>query len=180
MSLFKKLLFTFLIAALLLIVPGVIIIFLFDKDATVNFSAYVFTYGFILFAIFSYIIISIHNLTKEMKQALEDMRKQNAAIAYRLTHKSTEFDEVEIKKGKDKQGKNPTAKGKNIQPPKKGKSLKDRKKAALEIAEKDVQADTDVSEGTEEQVDTSSVNLNPADPLMIDGKIVSDKFNEFK
>ena len=128
MSMPKKLLFTAIFVLAVIFVPGIIL--LLTVDATNDFSVYLLVYGIILFAIFGYIIVSIHSLSKEMKDALEEMKKQNAAIAYKLTTGSV----VEEKEPKEEKPK----------------------------------------------IDTSNVNLNPADPLTIDGKVVSNSFDDFK
>lgn len=128
MSMPKKLLFTAIFVLAVIFVPGIIL--LLTVDATNDFSVYLLVYGIILFAIFGYIIVSIHSLSKEMKDALEEMKKQNAAIAYKLTTDSV----VEEKEPKEEKPK----------------------------------------------IDTSNVNLNPADPLKIDGKVVSNSFDDFK
>lgn len=83
MSIGKKILFVALFVVCALILPAVILIGFVDS---VNyFSVYVITYGVILFAIFGYIIVSIKNMSKELNNAVEEMKKQNAAIAYKLT-----------------------------------------------------------------------------------------------
>ena len=83
MSIGKKILFVALFVICALVLPAVILIGFVDS---VNyFSVYVITYGVILFAIFGYIIVSIKNMSKELNSAVEEMKKQNAAIAYKLT-----------------------------------------------------------------------------------------------
>ncbi|MBO5897337.1 MAG: hypothetical protein J6Q83_08555 [Clostridia bacterium] len=83
MSIGKKILFVALFVVCALVLPAVILIGFVDS---VNyFSVYVITYGVILFAIFGYIIVSIKNMSKELNNAVEEMKKQNAAIAYKLT-----------------------------------------------------------------------------------------------
>ena len=134
MSMVKKLLFTVAFVAITLLVPGFIL--LMTVDATENFGAYVIVYGIILFAVFGYMIVSTHALSKEVKNVLEEIKMQNAAIAYKLTNtvsdaKPEEFAEPE---------------------------------APAELVR-----------------DTSNVKLNPAEPLTIDGKVVSSEtFGDFE
>lgn len=123
MSMPKKLLFTAIFVVAVIFVPGLIL--LLTVDATNDFSVYLLVYGIILFAIFGYIIVSIHSLSKEMKDALEEMKKQNAAIAYKLTT--------------------------------------------------GVAAEAEEPKEEQPKIDTSNVNLNPADPLTIEGKVVSSE-----
>ncbi len=129
MSMLKKILYTAIFVVVTLAVPGVIL--LLTVDASQNFGVYVIVYGLILFAIFGYIIISMHSLSKEIQSALEEMKMQNAAIAYKLTNTPAETIDEPV------------------------------------VAEK--------------PVDTSTVNLNPAEPLTIDGKVVSSEtFGDFE
>ncbi len=153
MSLPKKIIFTIVFTLVALVVPGLIL--LATVDAVNDFSAYIVVYGFILFAMCSYVLVSIYSLSKEVKNAVEEMKMQNAAIAYKITGniKDDELDEIEEK-------------SKSKEPEKSGKKNKSKSK---ESANKE-----------EEKVDTSNVNLNPADPLTIDGKVVSDSFDDFK
>ena len=87
MSLIKKIIFTLVFTAIMLVVPALVL--LATVDATNDFAAYIIVYGFILFAMFSYTIISIHSLSKEIRDALEEMKMQNAAIAYKLTDRAS-------------------------------------------------------------------------------------------
>lgn len=124
MSMLKKLLFTAIFVVATLAVPGVIL--LLTVNSSTNFGAYVIVYGVILFAVFGYIIVSMHSLSKEIHDALEEMKMQNAAIAYKLTNAGAVVNDKPVKE----------------------------EKAA---------------------VDTSTVKLNPAEPLTIDGKVVSSE-----
>ena len=134
MSMVKKLLFTVAFVAITLLVPGFIL--LMTVDAAENFGAYVVVYGIILFAVFGYMIVSTHALSKEVKNVLEEIKMQNAAIAYKLTN-----------------------------------TVSDAKPEG--IAEPGAPA--------EPVRDTSNVKLNPAEPLTIDGKVVSSEtFGDFE
>ena len=135
MSILKKLLFTALFVVVTLAVPGLIL--LMTVDASASFGAYVIVYGIIIFAVFGYLIVSIQSLSKEINRVLEEIKMQNAAIAYKLTN-------------------TPVA------------ALEEKAETKDEI--NDILAK-----------DSSSVNLNPADPLTIDGKVVSSEtFGDFE
>ncbi len=82
MSILKKLLFTAILVVGVTIIPGIIL--LLTVNAETDFYIYVFVYGIILFFIFGYIIVSIHALSKQLSQAMDDLKKQNAAIAHVL------------------------------------------------------------------------------------------------
>ncbi len=122
MSKLKKALFVVIFVVFTLTVPALIL--LLTVDASANFAAYVIVYGVILFSIFGYIIISMHSLSKEIREAVEEMKMQNAAIAYKLTNNPVQ---------------EPTA------------------------------------AGVDEEAKTTNVKLNPAEPLKIDGKVVSSE-----
>ncbi len=91
MSIGKKILFVALFIICALILPAVILIGFVDS---VNyFSVYVITYGVILFGIFGYIIVSVKSMSKELHDAVEEMKKQNAAIAYKLSSANFEVED---------------------------------------------------------------------------------------
>lgn len=91
MSIGKKILFVILFVLCALVLPAVILIGFVDS---VNyFSVYVITFGVILFAIFGYIIVSIMSMSKELRNAIEEMKKQNAAIAYKLSSANFEIED---------------------------------------------------------------------------------------
>lgn len=131
MSLLKKILFTAIFVVVTLAVPGLIL--LMTVDASAEFGAYVIVYGIILFAVFGYMIVSVHSLSKEVNSVLEEIKMQNAAIAYKLTN------------------------------------------TAVNTAS-DVTPEPQQAKNTEPVNDTpKNVNLNPAEPLKIDGKVVSSE-----
>mgnify|MGYP003446181840 CR=1 FL=1 len=123
MSVFKKLLFVVVFVLATLVAPAIIL--LLTVDASKSFSFYVIVFGLIIFGILGFIVVSLHALSKEFKEALEEMKMQNAAIAYKLTNAS-----------------------------------------AKEVTSEPVK---------EEVKSTENVNLNPAEPLTINGKIVSSE-----
>ena len=83
MSIVKKILFIALFIVCALVLPTLILIGFVNADT--SFSVYVITYGVILFGVFGYIIVSVKSMSKELHNAVEEMKKQNAAIAYKLS-----------------------------------------------------------------------------------------------
>lgn len=92
MSILKKLLFTVIFIVAVIFVPGIIL--LLTVNAETDFSLYVVVYGIILFGIFGYIIVSVHSLSKQLTESMEEMKKQNAAIAHALLSNSAEVSKV--------------------------------------------------------------------------------------
>lgn len=68
------------------------------------FNATVIYIGVVIFTIWGYMIISMRNMTREVHDAVESMKMQNAAIAYKLTM-AEKISEFETKSDKDKKGK---------------------------------------------------------------------------
>ena len=62
------------------------LILLFTPDDQFMFDSFVIYFAIVLFSIFGYIIISIRSMSKELHEAVESMKMQNAAIAYKLTN----------------------------------------------------------------------------------------------
>ncbi len=91
----KKLLFTVLFVVCTLVLP--ILLMLLFVDAENSFSAYEIVFGVIIFGILGYITVSVHQSTKEVHQAVEEMKLQNAAIAYKLTHTAEPANTAEVK-----------------------------------------------------------------------------------
>ena len=147
MSLLKKIISTLILTAAIILIPAIILVSTVNLQNENNFALAILVYFFIIIALCSYIVISVHSISNEIRDALDEMKMQNAAIAYKLTNSNVNDEETE-----------------EVFKKKSNKKQKDKK----ETVEK------------EEKVDTSNVNLNPADPLMIDGKVVSDNFDDFK
>ncbi len=136
MSKLKKLLLVAAFVVVTLFLPAVVLLLMFD--AADHFGTFVLTFVGILFAILGYLVVSMMSLSKELKDAVEEMKKQNAAIAYKLLGYSE------------------------------GADADTDEKIAEEKEKKD-----------EPKIDTSSVNLNPAEPLPTDIKKSSDDFDDF-
>ena len=87
-SLMKKIVFVIAFVLLTLILPGILLLLF--VDASQNFSVFVVTYGVIIFAILGYIVASVRNMDKKIEETMEEIKMQNAAIAYRLTNADNE------------------------------------------------------------------------------------------
>lgn len=88
-SIIKKIAFVIGFVLVTLILPCVVLLMF--VDAAQNFSAYVITYGAIIFAILGYVILSVRNMEKKLDETMEEIKMQNAAIAYKLTNGDNEL-----------------------------------------------------------------------------------------
>lgn len=88
-SIIKKIAFVIVFVLITLVLPCVVLLMFID--AAQNFAAYVITYGAIIFAILGYIIVSVHNMEKKLDETMEEIKMQNAAIAYKLTNVDNEL-----------------------------------------------------------------------------------------
>lgn len=151
-SIIKKLVFVIAFVLLTLVLPCVVLLLF--VDAAQNFAAYVITYGVIIFAILGYIIASVHNLEKKVAETMEEIKMQNAAIAYKLTNVDSELSVTPP------------------QPQPQPQSQPQPQPVVQEVKE-------------EEIVDTNSIPLNPAEPLVMptvkkEEKAGDDGFDDFK
>ena len=87
-SVVKKLLFVLAFVLVTLVLPCILLLLF--VDASNNFSVYVITYGVIIFAILGYIIASVRGMEKKLEETMEEIKMQNAAIAYKLTNADNE------------------------------------------------------------------------------------------
>lgn len=83
-AIFKRLLFIVAFVLLTLILPGIILLLF--VDASQNFSVFVIAYGVILFSVLGYIVSSLRNIEKKIEDTMNEIKMQNAAIAYKLTN----------------------------------------------------------------------------------------------
>lgn len=91
-SILKKLIFVVLFVLATLVLPAVILLMF--VDASANFSIYVIAYGVIVFAILGYVVASVRSMEKQLGDALEEIKMQNAAIAYKLSNTDTELQNI--------------------------------------------------------------------------------------
>ena len=88
MSLKKKILLTIAFVIATLVVPAVVLLLF--VDALNYFAVYVVAFGVIIFLILGYIVISLFDIQNTLKSTVEELKMQNAAIAYKLTNSSAE------------------------------------------------------------------------------------------
>lgn len=88
-SLLKKIIFVVAFVLVTLVLPGLLLLLL--VDASQSFSFYVIAYGVIIFAILGYIVASVRNMEKKIEETMDEIKMQNAAIAYKLTNGGAEF-----------------------------------------------------------------------------------------
>ena len=89
MSILKKILLTVAFVLATLVVPAVILLLF--VDALNYFAVYVVVFGLILFGILGFVVISLIDVQSTLKKTVEELKMQNAAIAYRLTNTSAEM-----------------------------------------------------------------------------------------
>ena len=85
----KKALFVIAFILLTLFLPAVVLLMF--VDAAENFALYVIVYGVVIFGILGYIVASMRNMEKKLEETMEEIKMQNAAIAYRLTSTDVEL-----------------------------------------------------------------------------------------
>ncbi len=83
MSLSKRIIFTAVFVVAALIIPLLLLIAF--VDSTAHFSVYVLVFGIIIFASFGFILANIISVRKNVEEAMEELKIQNAAIAFKLT-----------------------------------------------------------------------------------------------
>lgn len=80
---FKKILSIAAFILVALIIPTVILLIFFDASS--QFSVYAIVYAVIIFGVFGYVVVSVKQMQDELNEALEEIKKQNAAIAHKLS-----------------------------------------------------------------------------------------------
>ena len=85
----KKIIFVIAFVLLTLVLPCILLLLFVDSSK--SFSIYVITYGVIIFAVLGYIIASVRNMEKKLEETMEEIKMQNAAIAYKLTNVDNEL-----------------------------------------------------------------------------------------
>lgn len=88
-SILKKLIFVIAFVLLTLVLPCVLLLLF--VDSANGFSVYVITYGVIIFAVLGYVVASVRNMEKKLEETMEEIKMQNAAIAYKLTNVDNEI-----------------------------------------------------------------------------------------
>ncbi len=85
----KKILFVvgFILATLIL--PAFVLLLF--VDASQNFAVYVIAFGVIIFGILGYIVSCVREMEKKIETTMEEIKMQNAAIAYKLSNNMDEL-----------------------------------------------------------------------------------------
>ncbi len=88
-SILKKIIFVIAFVLLTLVLPCVLLLLFVDSSS--SFSIYVITYGVIIFAVLGYVVASVRGMEKKLEETMEEIKMQNAAIAYKLTNVDNEL-----------------------------------------------------------------------------------------
>lgn len=88
-SILKKLIFVIAFILLTLVLPCILLLLF--VDSSTGFSVYVITYGVIIFGILGYVIAGVRSMEKKLEDTMEEIKMQNAAIAYKLTNVNSEM-----------------------------------------------------------------------------------------
>ena len=91
-SVLKKIIFVVAFILVVLVVPTFILLAF--VDTTSSFSTYIIVFGVIIFAVFGYLIATVRSMEKKLEDALEDLKMQNAAIAYKISNTDVELENV--------------------------------------------------------------------------------------
>ncbi len=85
----KKIIFVvgFILATLIL--PALVLLLF--VDASQNFAVYVIAFGVIIFGILGYIVSCVREMEKKIETTMEEIKMQNAAIAYKLSNNMDEL-----------------------------------------------------------------------------------------
>ncbi|MGN1315449.1 MAG: hypothetical protein ACI4VW_00090 [Acutalibacteraceae bacterium] len=84
----KKIIFVIAFVLVTLVLPSVLLLLF--VDATTKLSTYVVIFAVIIFAIFGYVVVSVREMNKRLASALDEIKMQNAAIAYKLSNNGGE------------------------------------------------------------------------------------------
>lgn len=91
----KKAIFIVAFVLIALVLPSAILLLFIDSTA--YFSIYVMTYAVIIFGILGYVVSTVKGTEKKINDALEELKMQNAAIAYKLSNSDVEQQKSENK-----------------------------------------------------------------------------------
>ena len=89
MSIKKKILLTLAFTGATLVVPGIVLLLF--VDALNYFAVYVVAFAIILFSILGFIVISLIDIQSTLNKTVDDLKMQNAAIAYKLSNSQTDI-----------------------------------------------------------------------------------------
>ncbi len=84
----KKILLIIAFVVATLVLPAVILLLF--VDALYSFATYVVVFGLILFVILGFLVVNVFDIQLTLKKTVEELKMQNAAIAYKLSNQPTE------------------------------------------------------------------------------------------
>lgn len=88
-SIMKKIFFVIAFVLITLVLPAFLLLMFVDSSQ--NFSAYVIVFAVVIFVVFGYIVASVRNMEKKLEDTMEEIKMQNAAIAYKLSNSDFEL-----------------------------------------------------------------------------------------
>ena len=86
----KKIIFVIAFVLVTLVLPAVLLLLF--VDATTHLSTYLVVFAVIIFAVMGYVVISVREMNKNLDSALNEIKMQNAAIAYKISNNGIETD----------------------------------------------------------------------------------------
>ena len=86
----KKIIFVIAFVLVTLVLPAVLLLLF--VDATTHLSTYFVVFAVIIFAVMGYVVISVREMNKNLDSALNEIKMQNAAIAYKISNNGSETD----------------------------------------------------------------------------------------
>lgn len=84
----KKIIFVIAFVLVTLVLPSVLLLLF--VDATTKLSTYLVVFAVIIFAVLGYVVVSVREMNKRLASALDEIKMQNAAIAYKLSNNGGE------------------------------------------------------------------------------------------
>lgn len=100
MSMLKKIIFTVVFIIATLVAPAVLLLLFVDAGTTKGYDTFVIVFAVIIFGILGYIVASIRSMEVKFRDTMDEIKRQNAAIAYKITQTPTELDTAVV--GADK------------------------------------------------------------------------------
>ena len=92
MSMLKKIIFTVVFIIATLVAPAVLLLLFVDAGTTKGYDTFVIVFAVIIFGVLGYIVASIRSMEVKFRDTMDEIKRQNAAIAYKITQTPTELD----------------------------------------------------------------------------------------
>lgn len=90
----KKIIFLIAFVLITLVIPAVLLLLF--VDATTGMGTYLIVFAVIIFAILGYVVASVREMNHKLASALDEIKMQNAAIAYKLSNNAGETSDVTV------------------------------------------------------------------------------------